>query len=59
MLLFEPGDVDTLAKKLELIITDNVLRGKLAEESKKLSSYKFNLKTVTEEVGEFYEELSR
>ena len=55
MLLFEPGDVDTLAKKLELIISDEVLRGKLAEESVKFASGRFSLAATMEELEKVYE----
>ena len=57
MLLFEPGDIDKLSEQLELIISDAALRERLSKESKKLASEKFNLKTVTEEVAEIYEEI--
>lgn len=57
MLLFEPGDIDKLSEQLELIITDDALRERLSEESKKLASEKFNLNTVTEEVAKLYEGL--
>lgn len=57
MLLFEPGDIDKLSEQLELIITDDALRERLSEESKKLALEKFNLNTVTEEVAEIYEKI--
>ena len=57
MLLFEPGDIDKLSEQLELIITDDALRERLSEESKKLALEKFNLNTVTEEVAEIYDGL--
>ncbi|MBR4265593.1 MAG: glycosyltransferase family 4 protein [Bacteroidales bacterium] len=57
MLLFEPGDVDSLAKKLETIITDNNLRIKLSEESKKLAEGMFSLEAVTQQVRGVYDSL--
>lgn len=57
MLLFEPGDVDALAEKLEMVMSDYDLRVKLAKESSKLAKDKFSLGTVTEQVAEIYEEL--
>lgn len=57
MLLFNPGDVDTLACKLEQVISNPDLREKLADESVKLAKGPFNLNTVTEQVGSIYEKL--
>lgn len=57
MLLFNPGDIDTLADKLDLIMSDELLRDKLSSSSVKMASEKFNLKTITEQVGEIYEAL--
>lgn len=57
MLLFEPGDVETLAEKLERIISDEGLRERLAVESKKLAKGKFSIESVTEKVAEIYENL--
>jgi len=58
MLLFHPGDIDILAEKLDLIISDEVLRDKLSAASIKLAAEKFNLSTITEQVGEVYESLT-
>ena len=58
LLLFHPGDIDTLAEKLDLIISDEVLRDKLSAASIKLAEEKFNLGTITEQVGEVYESLT-
>lgn len=54
MLLFKPGDIETLADKLDLIMNDKALREKLTAESVALSSEKFNLATVTEQVASIY-----
>lgn len=54
MLLFKPGDIETLADKLDLIMNDKALREKLTSESVALSSEKFNLATVTEQVASIY-----
>lgn len=58
MLLFNPGDIDTLAEKLDLVMSDEVLRDKLAASSTKMASEKFNLNTITEQVGKIYESLA-
>ena len=54
MLVFEPGDVDTLSKKLDLLMSNTSLRQQLAEESLRLSAGQFNLGTITEQIGEIY-----
>lgn len=57
MLLFNPGDIDSLAEKLDLMIKDDELRVKLSEESMKMAKGKFNLKTITAQVAGIYDEL--
>lgn len=57
MLLSEPGDVDELAEKLERMITDEVLRVKIGEESSKLAATIFDVYTVCKQVGELYDKL--
>lgn len=57
VLLFTPGDVDTLADKLELIVSNADLRKKLSAESLLLAGKRFNVTTITEEVGGIYDEL--
>ena len=55
MLLFNPGDIDTLAERLDLLMSDDILRDKLAASSIKMSLEMFNLNTITKQVGEIYE----
>jgi len=57
MLLFNPGDVNTLAIKLQMIISDGNLRNRLSEESKKLAIGKFSLKDVTDHIDYTYSSL--
>lgn len=57
MLLFQPGDVNTLAEKLEQIITDEALRSKLMVSSKKMAAEKFSLDTVSSQIAEIYKSL--
>ena len=57
MLLFQPGDIDALAEKLEMIIRNEKLREKLSEESLNLTKGKFSLDTVTKQIGKIYEGL--
>lgn len=58
MLLFNSGDIDTLAMKLSQVMNNEELRKKLSAESLKMAEGKFNLNTITEQVAEIYEELS-
>lgn len=58
MLLFNPGDIESLATKLEMIITDEMLRNKLAVSSVKMAAERFNLNTITAKVAEIYESIA-
>ena len=58
LLLFNPGDVETLAKQMEKIICNEQLRISLAEESVRLSNTTFNVQTINKQLGRIYEELS-
>lgn len=53
-LLFTPGDTDTLAMKLESLITDKELRRSLSEEAYKLSRNEFSLKTLSDKLSQIY-----
>ena len=55
MLLFEPGDIDTLSKQLEKIMTDDKLRQSLSVESVKMAHGPFALTSVTAQVGDIYQ----
>lgn len=57
MLLFNPGDVDALAQKLEMMVSDEDLRSKLAKASRKMAAEKFNLETISSQIAEIYESL--
>lgn len=57
MLLFNPGDINTLAEKLDMVITDEALRNKLIVSSKKMAAEKFNLNTISRQIAEIYESL--
>lgn len=57
MLLFKPGDINTLAEKLDLIMSDESLRCKLSASSIKMAFEKFNIDTITAQVAEIYESL--
>ena len=57
MLLFNPGDIDTLAEKLNLLMCDESLRNKLSASSVNMASEMFNLDTIATQVGRIYESL--
>ena len=58
MLLFNSGDIDILAEKLDLIMNDEVLRDKLSASSVKMAAENFNLDTITAQIAEIYESLA-
>lgn len=58
MLLFNPGDIDTLAKQMEKMIVGEKLRESIAEESTLLAHTTFNVKTIDKQLGDIYEELT-
>ena len=57
MLLFNPGDIDTLSKSLELIMSDKALRDQLSAASDIMAKEKFNLNIVTEQITAIYDTL--
>ncbi len=59
MLLFNPGDVDMLAKQIKRMIDDNSLRDKISKQSTLLASTTFNIDTINREIGEIYKELCK
>lgn len=59
MLLFNPGDIDTLAKQMEKMIVDEKLRESIAEESTLLAHTTFNVKTINKQLENIYDELTR
>lgn len=59
MLLFNPGDIDALARQLEKMIVDEELRNRIALASLDFAEYKFNLNTINKQLGALYEELSK
>lgn len=57
ILLFDPGDVEHLAKNLSLLIDDFALRESIALKSHRLSETVFNLDHINSQLGELYKEL--
>lgn len=54
MLLFEPGDIGRLAEQMERIISDLMLREKIAGASVDFARKEFNIGTINREIGEIY-----
>ncbi len=57
LLLFNPGDIDTLAYKLDEIISNNELRQRIAQESLNFEKNTFNVDTINSKLCEIYDEL--
>lgn len=57
MLLFEPGDVDGLARQMERMISDAELRNRISIESLKFAKTMFNRKTINKHIERLYGEL--
>lgn len=57
MLLFNPGDTEMLSEKMRLMISNDVLRREISEQSLLLASTTFNISTINDEIMEIYKEL--
>lgn len=57
MLLFNPGDIDALAKNMKALITDTTLRNNIIKESINLANTSFNIDTINAQIGNLYKEL--
>lgn len=57
MLIFIPGDVNALAAKLELLISDTSLRAKISEASRELAATTFNIDRISSQLGAIYKSL--
>lgn len=55
MLLFDPGDIEMLSGRLNLIISDEDLRNTLAKASLKLANDTFCFENITNQVASIYE----
>lgn len=58
MLLFNPGDIDTLSKVLDRVMTDATLREQLSAQSIQMATRDFNLNTITNLLERIYTSLS-
>ena len=59
MLLFTPGDIDTLAIQLDRMISDDTLRDRIEEASREFATTTFNINTINAQLGAIYDELTR
>lgn len=57
LLLFSPGDIDSLATQIERLIRDKDLRDRLSQESIHLANTTFNIKTINKEIETLYTKL--
>lgn len=57
MIIFEAGDINALAEKIDILISDTKLRNKLASASCNFADNMFNVKIITSELGCLYNEL--
>ena len=57
MLLFNPGDIDSLAGQLERLMVDEELRSRISLASVEFAESKFNLDTINKQIGELYKTL--
>ena len=57
LLLFKSGDIKGLAKQMEKMISNKLLRDDIAKESELLASTTFNLETINDEIIGLYDQL--
>lgn len=57
MLLFNPGDIDTLSLKLERMISDNDLRHRIEAASRTFATKTFNINTINAQLDAIYDNL--
>lgn len=58
-LIFNPGDYETLAQKLDCLISNNDLRTSISKASLQLAETTFNIKTINQQLGNIYQTLSK
>lgn len=56
-LLFNPGDIDELTRKLQLLIENEELRVRMGKESLRLASTVFNANTIANQLSNIYKEI--
>jgi glycosyltransferase involved in cell wall biosynthesis len=57
-LVFEPGDIDSLASKIERLISDETLRSRLSEASLNLKNNQFNINNISDRLHDIYSQMS-
>ncbi len=58
LMLFNPGDIDVLAQKIDKMISDDELRQHIAKESLKLADTTFKCKNINSQLSDIYNSLS-
>lgn len=59
MMVFNPGDIDALADKMDLMISDVSMRQNIADESRKLAEVTFNIHTINDQLSDIYKQILR
>ena len=57
-LLFNPGDVETLASQIRLMISDKVLQERIKAASVELSQKVFNPDVINAQIANYYKQLT-
>ena len=58
-LIFDVGNIDMLAKKLDLIISNESLRKSISAESLSLAQTTFYIANINKQLGEIYKRFSK
>jgi len=53
-MLFPPGDINELSKKMDVMMSNKLVRQRIAKQSKKMASTTFNAETINKQLGEIY-----
>ena len=56
-LLVDPADIDQIAEKMRLLLSDQVLRERLAENGYSMCKRRFSTETIIPQMESFYEEV--
>lgn len=57
MLVFNPGDIESLASRMDLMMSDENLRRSISAESVRLAHTLFDVDTINRQLGDLYAEL--
>ena len=57
IMLFNPGDIESLASRLESLMNDAELRNRMSEASRAFSNGRFSIPNITNQLNEIYHSL--